>query len=154
MSMSLEERVATLEAKLAIMTLEAEYARTWDTGDGAGWAGVFTVDGVFELVGAGDRPTRSYEGEAALKQFCETFNALWTGLHLMHAPEITVEGDRARGRVHFEWTAVSCHDPDHTAQVRVHGYYEITYRNTPAGWRMLRRVEHGVGRSESQFGVL
>jgi hypothetical protein len=152
--MSLEERVATLEAMLALMTLEAEYARSWDTADADGWADVFTPDGVFELVGTAGRPTRAYEGRGALKEFCETFNRLWTGLHLMHLPQITVEGDTARSRVHFEWTAVARTDPDHTVQRRVHGYYQVTYRNTADGWRMLRRVEHGVGSAESQFGVL
>ena len=152
--MSLEERVAKLEAMLSLMTLEAEYARSWDTGDADGWADVFTEDGAFELAGSGDRPTRSYEGRAALRDFCETFNAQWTGLHLMHVPQIAVEGDTATGRVHFEWTAVSRRDPNRTMQARVFGYYLITYRNTPVGWRMLRRVEHGAGRAESRFDSL
>jgi len=152
--MSLEDRVATLEATVALMTLEAEYARSWDTADADGWADVFTPDGVFELVGTAERPTRCYEGRAALKEFCELFNGRWTGLHLMHLPQITVDGETARSRVHFEWTAVARTDPDRTIQRRVHGYYEVTYRNTAAGWRMLRRVEHGVGSAESQFGVL
>jgi hypothetical protein len=152
--MSLEERVATLEATLALMTLEAEYARSWDTADADGWAEVFTPDGVFELVGTADRPTRCYEGRDALKEFCQVFNRLWTGLHLMHLPQIMVDGETASSRVHFEWTAVSRRDPNRTVQRRVHGYYEVRYRHTAAGWRMLRRVEHGVGSAESQFGVL
>ena len=31
--------------RLAILQLEADYARTWDTRDAAGWAGLFTDDG-------------------------------------------------------------------------------------------------------------
>jgi ketosteroid isomerase-like protein len=152
--MSLEERVARLEAMLELMTLEAEYARAWDTGDADGWAGVFTHDGVFELVGSAGRPTRTYEGQAALREFCQTVNAEWTGLHLMHVPQLMVDGDVARGRVHFEWTSVARGHAAHTVQGRTYGYYDILYRRTGEGWRMARRVEHGVGRAQTVFDTV
>jgi hypothetical protein len=152
--MSLEDRVARLEAMLELMTLEAEYARSWDTADAEGWAAVFTDDGVFELVGSRGRPTQTYEGRAALRRFCEVVNGEWTGLHLMHVPQLVVEGDGASGRVHFEWTSVARSDGTHTVQGRTYGYYDVSYRRTPEGWRMARRVEHGVGQARTVFDVV
>jgi hypothetical protein len=152
--MSLEERVARLEAMLELMTLEAEYARAWDTGDADGWAAVFTDDGVFELRGSAGRPTRTYEGRLALCEFCQVVNAEWTGLHLMHVPQLTVDGEEARGRVHFEWTSVARGQSTHTVQGRTYGYYDVRYRHTANGWRMARRVEYGVGRAQAVFDTV
>src|SRR5947209_3027249 len=50
-AMTLEQRVHALEARLDILQLEAVYARTWDTADAPRWAGVFTADGAFVLIG-------------------------------------------------------------------------------------------------------
>ncbi len=150
----LEERAARLEAVLEVMALEAEYARSWDTGDAAGWADVFTDDGVFELADPRGRPSRSYEGRAALQAFCEAISGEWSGLHLMHLPEVHVEGEVATGRVHFEWTSVARREPSHTVQGRTYGYYDVRYQRTEKGWRMARRVEHGVGRAQTVFDCL
>ena len=68
--MPANDELATLEAHLALLNLEGEYARTWDTGDAAGWAALFTDDGVFEMVGVGDLPGLRVEGSEQLAGFC------------------------------------------------------------------------------------
>ena len=149
--MSLEERVAKLEAFVEIMSLEGDYARTWDGGDGEGWANLFTEDGVFELAASGDRPAQRYEGRAALRTFCEEIDAIWRGLHLLHIPSITLDGSTARGRVHGEWTAVGHGAANMNEQRRAVPYYDVTYERTPEGWRMQHRLERSFGGSNSDL---
>ena len=85
-------QLAALEAQLAILNLEGEYARTWDIGDAEGWASLFTEDGVFEMAAVGKRPLQRYEGRSALANFCRTINASYQGLHLMHVPSLSIDG--------------------------------------------------------------
>jgi 3-phenylpropionate/cinnamic acid dioxygenase small subunit len=61
---ALEARLEEAEARLAIMDLEAEYARAWDAGDAEGWAAVFTEDGVFDMAGVGNQ-LLAHTGESA-----------------------------------------------------------------------------------------
>ena len=49
----------------------------------------------------------SVEGRAALRELCERYNTKYVGLHLMHVPSLTVNGDDATARLHFEFTASS-----------------------------------------------
>jgi 3-phenylpropionate/cinnamic acid dioxygenase small subunit len=61
---ALEARLEEAEARLAIMDLDAEYARAWDAGDAEGWAAVFTEDGVFDMAGVGNQ-LLAHTGESA-----------------------------------------------------------------------------------------
>ncbi len=135
---------AEIEARLAILDLEARYARTWDTADAEGWAGVFTPDGAFVLTGHGGQETRRYEGTEALRAFCRDATSWISGLHFLHPPELTLDGDTAHGRVHFQFQGVARRDPDAINVRVVAGYYDVTYARTAAGWRMQERIEHGI----------
>jgi hypothetical protein len=148
---SLEARVEALEAVIEIMRLEAEYARVWDTGQAERWADVFTEDGVFEQPPVGDRPGRTVSGREALRRFCAETNAQVTGIHLMHPPHITVDGDTARGGVYFEFKSVRRAAPAETTLSTTAGHYEVTYLRTPDGWKMKRRVEKAIARSTGAF---
>lgn len=148
---TIEERLARAEATLEIFALEGEYARAWDTGDAAGWADVFTADGVFEMVAAGGVPGTVVRGTAALRDFCTTFTATTAGLHLMHLPQVKVAGDTAEGRLHFEFIGLTRAAPNHTARRHTTGYYIIRYRRTAAGWRIEHRLEKAVARAPSEF---
>jgi len=134
-----------------ISSLEGEYARAWDAADSDGWAGVFTEDGVFEVPGVGGRELARLEGRAALRQLCERYNTKYEGLHLMHVPRLTVNGDDAVGRLHFEFTASS--RPGVTPSVRLqnNGYYDVTYRRVDGRWLMALRVETTVSETISRF---
>ena len=56
-------------AHLAILNLEGEYARTWDTVDPEGWAGLFTREGVFEMLPVGNLPAGFYRGARRSRSF-------------------------------------------------------------------------------------
>ena len=148
---SLEQRVSELEATLAIMRLEASYARTWDTGDGDGWAALFTPTGIFEVFDSGSAKPLMVKGRAALATFCREVNAQRTILHLMNLPEITVDGDTARARVTFESKTVRRKKANDTLIGGAAGVYDVRYRRTKDGWRMQRRSERVALRHHTSF---
>jgi uncharacterized protein (TIGR02246 family) len=147
----LHARIDELEARLAIIDLEGTYARTWDTADAAGWAGCFTPDGAFVLLAVGSRPEKRIAGHDALAAFCRAVNEVHTGLHLMHLPQLRVDGDRATGRVHFEFKSVVRADPKVTTHHVTLGWYDVAYVRTPDGWRMHERLEQGVASEDRTF---
>ena len=148
---SLEERLRATEDQLEIMGLEAEYAVSWDTCAAERWADVFTEDGVFEMLPTGGRAGLRVEGRDALRTFCAETTARWTGLHFMHNPKITIDGDSARGVVFFEFKHVMRATNDHTLQGTVGGYYNVTYTRTEKGWRMKSRIEKAALASSTSF---
>ncbi len=137
---------AEIAARLAIQNIEGEYARSWDTGDAAAWANVFIDDGIFEMVAVGDRPGISVQGRENLREFCSEFTQTVQGLHLMHQPAITVDGDTAESWMHFEFRSMSGAD-----QSSVMGIYLTSFQYTRLGWRMSHRREQAVSRSKSSF---
>lgn len=148
-------RLEVVEAKLALMDLEAEYARSWDAADGEAWARLFTSDGVFDMAAVGHQPRAVYRGHSALRQFCEEVSATYAGLHFMHLPKIVVSGDRARSRIHFEWIGVIHPGKAHSGRRTASGYYDVDYQYSAAdGWRIAHRFEKAVdGRIEESFDI-
>jgi len=135
--------------RLAILQLEADYARTWDTRDATGWADLFTEDGAFELGGMADDPSYRFEGRERLTRFCERVSSRQEGIHLLSAPSLSFDGDTARGWVHFQYF-----DRNHETGERRHviGVYAVTYaRGDDGRWRMRLRREQPVVVSD-RFG--
>jgi len=137
--------------RLAILQLEADYGRTWDTRDAAGWAALFTDDGAFELGGFEGEPSYRFAGRERLTRFCEKVSARQIGIHLLSGPSLAFEPDgvTARGWVHFQY-----HDAQVETGVRrsVLGVYAVTYVRTAAGWRMRLRREQPVA-IDDRFGA-
>jgi len=147
----LARRLEVAEARLAVYDLEGSYARAWDTADAAGWAALFTEDGLFETAAVGDEPGRAFRGRAELEGICRQYTGSVTGLHLLGLPQVTVDGDRATSRLHFGFRSVRRSSPDATGLAEVSGYYDTTYARGPSGWRIARRYEKAVTRSRAVF---
>ena len=141
--------------RLAILQLEAEYARTWDSQDADGWAACFTDDGAFEMGSTpGGLPAMRFAGTAALTEFCRRGSGRFEGIHLMSAPSLTFDRDEhgASSRV-WGWVHFSYHDRDRKTEAERHvvGVYAVTYlRGEDGGWRMALRREQAV-RNEAGF---
>jgi ketosteroid isomerase-like protein len=151
--MSSEDRLTAIEAHIEISNLEGEYARTWDTGDAEGWAALFTEDGVFEMAGIGGSAATRIVGRRELADFCTRIGESFEGLHLLHVPSLTIEGDSATGWVHFEFRSLK-RTGGATELGIVAGVYQITYAKTEDGWRIRNRYERAVLRNtEAYFGV-
>ncbi len=135
--------------RLAILQVEADYARTWDTRDAEGWAALFTEEGAFELGGLAGEPSYRFEGRERLTRFCRKLSARQDGIHLLAAPSLTFDGDTARGWVHFQYF-----DANRETDVRrqVLGVYAVTYVRCDDGrWRMQLRREQPVA-IDDRFG--
>jgi len=151
--MSAEDRLAAIEAHIEISNLEGEYARTWDTGDAEGWASLFTEDGVFEMAGIGGSAATRIVGRRELADFCTRIGESFEGLHLLHVPSLSIDGDRASGWMHFEFRSLKRAEGA-TELATVAGVYQITYAKTADGWRIRNRYEQAVLRNTgAYFGV-
>ncbi|MFE3291924.1 nuclear transport factor 2 family protein [Rhodococcus sp. NPDC059234] len=147
---SFEERLGAVEDTLAILQLEGAYAPSWDSGDARAWSELFCEDGVFEVVAVGDAPEIVLRGRAELHRFCTDFTAHTTGIHLLSPPSITLEGDTASARVHFEFRSGSQSESE-TRHAHVAGHYTVAYRRTAEGWRISHRSEQAVRRDRGLF---
>ncbi len=144
MDAHLEARLRAIEDRVAIENLEGRYARTWDSGDAASWAEVFTEDGEWEAKAAGTQAVANLvRGRQALEAFCRQCSDFVTGLHFLHINELDVNGDQARALVYFEFRGL-IKPPGETAETLhqlVSGYYDVMYVRTEQGWRIRRRLE-------------
>jgi SnoaL-like domain len=136
--------------RLAILQLEAEYARTWDSQDADGWAACFTDDGAFEMGSVpGGLPAMRFAGRAQLTEFCRIGSGRYEGIHLLSAPSLTFAstpdddgGARVWGWVHFSYFD---RDRKTDAVRHVVGVYAVTYvRADDGAWRMALRREQAV----------
>lgn len=151
---SLEARLADAEARLAIIDLEAEYARSWDAGDGAGWAAVFAADGVFDMAEVGGQARRIITGADELAAFCRDVDAFYKGLHFMHLPRLKLVGDTAYSRIHFQWIGLFNPNSRYSGQRHAAGYYDVTYRRINGQWRMQHRLEKAItGQTTDSYDV-
>lgn len=144
----MEEPGPVMEDHLALLNLEGEYARTWDTGDAEGWSQLFMADGVFEMASAGGMPSARIEGRAGLAEFCRSINEDYEGLHLIHTPSLSIEAPVARGWLPFEFRARHADAP-----LYVCGVYQVLYRETSEGWRIEHRYEQAFQRDDEVYGV-
>ena len=135
--------------RLAILQLEAEYARAWDSQDADGWAACFTENGAFEMgTVPGGLPATRFAGRAELTEFCRRGSGRYEGIHLLSAPSLTFErrddGDASRA---WAWVHFSYYDRDRKTDAVRHvvGVYAVTYaRDGDGAWRMALRREQAV----------
>lgn len=140
-------RVLALEDRLALIELEAAYARAFDARDGAAWAALFVPEGIYQARGATPEKGNHVAGHDALADFCT--NAPFDGIHLMHLPQLTIDGDVAAARIHLEFLG-AFHAPGNPT-VRMTGYYDVRYARTDAGWRIVHRVTSTMRREDQVF---
>ena len=133
----IERRLGALEDRLAIIELEGAYARTFDDHDGDSWAALFTPDGVYQarVIESGAKGTY-IAGTEALRRFC--CDAPFSGIHFLHLPQITLDGDAATSRIHLEFYG-SFRDGS-SALNKTIGYYDVAYRRCDDRWLIERRV--------------
>ena len=70
------------------------------------------------------------------------------GLHLLHTPSISIEGDSAQSWIHYEFRS---HRRDTGESGHVLGIYKTQYVRTEAGWRIRHRLEHSALRAQGVF---
>ena len=141
-------RLVVVEDRLAIIELEASYARAFDCRSGEEWASLFTPDGVYQARGATAERGNYVAGREALAAFCS--DAPFDGIHLMHLPQCTFDGDQARSRIHLEFVAAFRAEGGPT--VRMVGYYDVRYVKLDGVWRIAHRITTTMHRTDTKAG--
>lgn len=132
--------VSELDDRVALQALEGGYARLFDTRDGQGWANLFTEDGVYQgaaVPGMPD-PVPPIVGRANLAEAC--YNMPGSSIHMLNAPELTIDGDQATGRVHFAFENTRIDEHQNSHHMRIVAFYHVVYERTDAGWQIRNRV--------------
>jgi hypothetical protein len=137
-AVTVESRVRSLEDRLAIFQLEGAYSTTYDGGHGEQWAALFTEDGIYQGRRLDQMPEQNFvQGRKALAAFCNS-NTLQC-IHYLNMPDLSVEGDEARGRVNFKFRGFSVGTFGRVGVTEAEGYYDVAYKRTETGWRIRRR---------------
>lgn len=135
----LERRLRAAEDRLELLDLEGAYGRLYDSRQGRAWAALFIEDGIYQGRQLAGMPAQNFvQGREALASFCE--GEPLSGIHMMHLPQLTVDGEEARGRVHFQFQASGVDEHGRSLSRSVTGYYDVAYTRTAEGWRIRRRV--------------
>lgn len=150
---TIEERVARLEAIEAIRQLEAHYCDHWDSTRPDKWAGLFTPDGTFQRQDVYSVPGHVKTGYDELVEFCETLQVGCGRFHMLNTLDIQVQGpDQASSRIGFQCMMTST--GDYPKQSLVTGYYDTRYRRVDGRWLIETKVERQIFRNDSAyFGV-
>lgn len=124
--MSVEERLARLEAKDEIRELRANYCYHVDERDGEAFASLFAEDAVLDFGGAG-----RYAGRDELREFVDSVvpDHYAFIVHMVHNPVVEVDDDTATGRWYFEAPATA----DGT-DVWIQGRYADEYERVDGEW--------------------
>lgn len=147
MTAGTDERLRALEDRLDIIELEGAYARAFDEHDGDGWSALFTADGIYQSRPVGDAPPVTFvQGSEALRAFCT--EASYDGIHFLHLPQITLDGDAAQARIHLQFHGSYGQDPG-APRLVLHGFYDVAYRRVAGRWLIAHRVTTAFSRDQS-----
>jgi uncharacterized protein (TIGR02246 family) len=136
--------MVSLEDKLAIQEVIAQYSYAYDAKDAEGFAALFTEDAVWELFASGaTRPQIRLESRAAIRawaaQRLQERHGRFTSRHFQSGilfDELTSESARTRTMVLVTHQGVTEAAPRPTAS----GVYHDQWRKTPEGWRFAHRI--------------
>jgi uncharacterized protein (TIGR02246 family) len=118
---------------LAIQQLAASYNHAVDSGDGPGFAGTFTSDGILEAGG------NTIKGQDALAEFATNVpSGLPCPRHVATNLLIEGSGDEASLRAYVHVYILKGEPP--TATVATSGRYEDQLLRIDGEWRFARRV--------------
>jgi len=129
-----------LADRVALLEIEGDYARLFDTRNGAGWANLFAEDGVYQgapIPGIAFA-TPPIVGRANLAEACDKMPG--SSIHMLNAPQISLAGDTATGRIHFVFENIHVDEHRNSHQMRIVAYYHVEYVRTADGWKIRNRV--------------
>lgn len=138
--MSQAVALPALDDRVALLELEGDYARLFDGRDGPGWANLFTEDGVYQGATVPGMPDAvpPIVGHANLAEACA--NMPGSSIHMLNAPQLSLDGDQATGRVHFVFENKRVDEHGNSHHMRIVAFYHVMYERTDVGWRIRNRV--------------
>ena len=127
----------SLADKMDILEVIARYAYTYDGRDADGFAQLFTEDGIFEVIPAGDSPPElRLESRAAIHAWVvqEIHDRHYQSGTLFDV--LTQEHAQTRTMVFITYQGV--HDP--TPRPVLSGVYHDCWHKTQRGWQLTQRT--------------
>lgn len=137
----LTARLLVAEDRLSLLNIEGAYGRAYDSkaDEGRLWASLFTEDGIYQARQLPGMSTQNFaQGRENLAKFCVAEPL--SGIHFMHAPFLTIDGDQATGRIHYQFQASTVDQYARTQSRWTSGYYDVLYVRTESGWLIKRRI--------------
>ncbi len=149
---TLEERVALIEDRQAVLDTLHAYSHAIDRGEEAAFLDCFTPDATFEIRSElPDYPVQTHAGNEALAAFIagHTKPPAVHHKHLYLVPQITVDGDRATAVAYFVHLV---DDGPRPTLISYGRYLDVLIRSDDGRWRILERVSE-VQASDNSAGL-
>ncbi|MEU6198603.1 nuclear transport factor 2 family protein [Streptomyces sp. NPDC047061] len=147
----LTRRVRELEDQADIAQLVAQYGPAVDSGSGDAAAALWTEDGTFDVVG--HFRMRGHDDIAGMVHGRGHQHLIHNGCaHVLTAPHIEVDGDRATGRnyaLNIRWDAEA--DRFWVARVSANTW---RWARTADGWRVVERINANLDGSADHRHLL
>ena len=138
------EDLSALQDRLAIADALSQYSYRWDGKDAAGFAELFTEDGVIERWREGTLvPNSRVEGRQAIYQYArQSHEGRLADRQTRHHFSGLVFLELTDSSAVTENMALITHQTaaDRAARISSSGIYRNTWRKTPAGWLISRRI--------------
>jgi hypothetical protein len=151
-AVTLEERLLLMEDRLALLQLEAAYSSTYDSGNGEGWAALFTEDGIYEGRQREGMPEQNYvQGRHALAAFCISDPLRGSCIHCAYLPDFTIGDDSAVGRIPFAFRRLGYNSHGQIFRRDTIGNYDTAYVKTTTGWKIRHRFTVVFEKTQSSF---
>lgn len=137
----------SLEDKLAIQEMIAQYSYTYDAKDAEGFANLFVEEAVWELSRAGEtHPQVQLGSRTAIREWAaQRHQGLLAGIRTCHHQSgvlfEVLTADRARTRTMLLLTHQGATDA--VPRLTFSGVYQDEWRKTPEGWRFVHRTLRG-----------
>jgi len=136
----------SIEDKVAIHEMIAQYSYTYDSKDADGFAQLFVDDGVFEIFIAGKTsPAVRLQSRREIREWAaqrlQERNGRFTSRHYQSGilfDELSSDSARTRTMVLVTHQGVTEPAPRATDS----GVYHDRWRRTPEGWRLAHRAAH------------
>ena len=133
----------SIEDKLAIHEMIAEYSYTYDSKDADGFAEVFVENGVFEIFVPGQtRPAVNLQSRKEIREWAAERLQGRTGRFASRHYQSGIRFDGLtdeEARVRVMVLVTRQETTDTRPYVNLTGTYHDVWRKTPAGWRLAHR---------------
>lgn len=141
-----------IDIRMALLTLEDAFAKSWDSGDAERHASLYTDNAVLEMEAAGPLPARKIIGRQTLSEFCQTNSRSYPGLHLIDVSSFNLKrrGNTATGSVKFEFCFFGDEQEPDLPELLQHvtGTYHTTYIYSRKQWQIKHRSMINTQQSE------
>jgi hypothetical protein len=143
-----EVKSLTVEDRLALLDLIAEYAYRWDSRDADGWSDLFIEDAIWEMHDFGSvRTEEVFHTRSALRAVAASAGSERAATQPRHHQGSTLITDIGQDTAHARtlFLVTTQRADEAVPRIFLSGVYEDDFVRTAAGWRFAKRVAYTGG---------